>query len=252
MSITAIIIDDEKDAREVVLGYTKLFCPYIEIIGQASSYESAKKLLSTTKADLLFLDIELDKNDTMHLLAEIGLVDSNIIFITAHQTYALDAFRFDTIDYLLKPLDPDRFQQSAERAHKLIVERRKTKELQKYILKEPVANYGEKFVVSNLNESLVIQPNRLMRIHSEGSYVQLLLDPFQSIFSSKGLIKFEFLLEYDTFVKVHQSHIVNLEYCKGFVTGDKNFLLTVDGQKVPVSRRKKSSIRAYFKKMEVK
>ncbi len=252
MSITAIIVDDEQDAREVVLEYTKLYCPYVEVIGVASTYLEAKKLLSEKQADLLFLDINLDEKDSIQLLTEIGPIKSQIIFITAYKTYAFDAFAFETIDYLLKPIDPIRFQESTERVRKLVESRRISEASTNGLINEPSLKYGEKFAISSMNTTTIIDPSKLMRLHGDGAYVQLLLSTPEALFSSRGLKQFDFLLEHDVFIKVHQSHIVNLDFCKGLVSGEKNYLLTTDGHKVPVARRKKDLVKAYFNKLEIK
>jgi len=252
MSVTAIIIDDEDDAREIVCEYLKRLCPYVEVIGQASSYMEAKELLLIKKADLLYLDINLDQKDSIQLLTELGLTNSQIIFITAYKTFALDAFAFEAVDYILKPIEPTRFKDSTDRASKIVKARKLLETNQRgYIIHDPSPKYGKNFAISTLSSSTIIEPHKLMRIHGEGAYVQMVLATPEAIYSSKGLKKFEFLLANEAFVKVHQSHIVNLDYCKGYVSGDNSYLITIDGHKVPVSRRKKDEIKAYFNSLEI-
>lgn len=251
MSVTAIIVDDEQDAREVLFEYVNLFCPSVEVIGQAGSYQEAKELLTQKQADLLLLDISLDEKDTLQLLSEIGPLKSQVIFITAYKTFAFDAYNFGTIDYILKPIDIERFKISTARAISIIESKKFKDKITHKLIEEPIIKYGNKFALSTAEISMIIDPSTIMRIQGDGPYAHLIFSTQENLFSSKGLKKFDFLLDFDAFVKVHQSHIINLDYCKGLVVGEKNYLLTTDDQKVPVSRRMKPKVKAYFNSLEI-
>ena len=103
----AIIIDDEKNARSTMAKMLKLFCPDVDVIGEADGLVSGKALIERTQADLIFLDIEMQDGTGIDLLRQIGGAQHKVIFVTAYNHYAVDAFRLSAMDYLLKPLQPD-------------------------------------------------------------------------------------------------------------------------------------------------
>lgn len=228
--IKAIIIDDEKDAREVIRSIVEEYCPQVQIIEEADNPETAYKLIASLKPDLLFLDIQMQPETGLDLLKKFDSYPFEVIFITAWNKYAIEAIKFHAMDYLLKPIDIDDLINAVNKAEKLILKKTENSRLKK--------------MISNINLIGITMSDGIeftsvddiIRCEANGFYTWFIINNSKKILATKNLKKFEEQLSHHNFFcRVHSSHLININYLKKYFKGD-SYLLMQDGSKVPVSR----------------
>lgn len=232
--LRAVIVDDEKQVIKDLTGMLEMFCEKLEVVGTASTSSEAKTIIQEKKPDVVFLDIQIDEKTGLELLGEIGAVDFQVIFVTAHQHYAIDAFKFSAIDYLLKPVDPEELVNAVDKA--LEVSSQKTITSQINAL---VHNLGQEFkpkkiVLTDLEGVHIIDVPDILWCHANGSYTEFQLESGQKMVVSKHLKTYEKLLEKYGFYRVHRSYLLN---GNSIVKVDRSQGMVVmkNDQKLPVS-----------------
>ncbi|GAB5554399.1 MAG: LytTR family DNA-binding domain-containing protein [Saprospiraceae bacterium] len=235
-----LIIDDESKARSSLRQMLQLFCPDVEVIGEADGVRSGQQLIKEQTADLVFLDIEMQDGTGLDLLRQLGKVDFQVVFVTAYNQYAVEAFRLSAIDYLLKPIQPERLVESVNRARKngrvqtgigTLLENMQiqTKQDRKVVLKDADSLY-------------VIQIKDILHCQADGGYTHFIIQGQKTITTSINLKEYEKLFGDFGFIRCHHSHLVNLQHIIRFDKADGGQLVLSDHSKVPVSFRKKEKL----------
>ena len=239
--ITAVIIDDMLDAREVLANDLKKHCPDVEIIGSAESVVTGAKLLRNTKPDLIFLDILMGDGTGFDLLDIFPNIDAKLIFITATDEFAIKAFRFAAIDYLLKPLNTTQLKDAVQKAKAQI----NTSPESINLLKETINNPGQlptRISLHAQDKISVIEIKDIVRCESDGNNTIFFLDKGDKIFVTKTLKSFDVMLAEHRFKRVHQSHLINIHFIQEYVRKEGGYLKMRNGDIVPVSVRKKAEV----------
>ncbi|MBN1339050.1 MAG: response regulator transcription factor [Bacteroidales bacterium] len=241
----SIIVEDEPRDLEVLQKAIGMYCRDVEIVATASSIAGALKVVRETRADLLFLDIELPDGRAFDLLEQIKDVPLKIIFITAHSGYAVKAFRFCAIDYLLKPVNFSELVEAVRKAKEGIsieVEKRKIELLleQRWTLDKI-----KKIAIPERKGTKFIDTGKIICIGAEGSYSSLTLTGGQELVSTKGLKEYEDMLCDGCFVRVSRSHIVNINHVNELKSGGE--ILLTGGLEVQIGRQFRDSFLARMK-----
>lgn len=208
--------------------------------GIASSLE----ILQSYRPDIVFLDVELRDGTAMELLMKIEKINFQIIFMTSYNKYAIDAFRFNACDFLLKPIEIDSLNEAIDKAKnnlKLIENTKHLAYLKEFFLNQSGGTKPEKLILRDKQALYVVQFSEIIQLISNNSYTTFFLKNDQQIVVSKSIGEYQEMLEDKGFIRVHQSHMVNVE---SILKYDKvNLELTVvGGAKVPVSHRKKEVV----------
>ena len=245
-TIKAIIVDDEKNNRLVLLKMIEKFCPQVEVISECDSVDCAIGSIDNNLVDVVFLDVEMPGKNGFDLLAHYNYhCPFEVVFTTAYSQYAVKAFRFSAMDYLLKPVDPEELIRAV---HKLSIKKsEETKNKQFELLEQRVQNkdLGKKeLAVSTLEGIYFATLDEIIHVDADSSYTKIYLTTGDMIMSSKPLKYFEELLEDYDFVRVHQSHIINLKLIRRYVRGDGGQVIMTNGTEIEVSRRKKDDLLA--------
>ncbi|CAN5475596.1 LytTR family DNA-binding domain-containing protein [soil metagenome] len=211
MSTTCLIIDDEKLARELLHEYLEGF-PEMEIIGECSKGSDAVEKINKLKPDVIFLDVQMPGMTGFEVLEEIDH-EPYIIFTTAYDQYAIKAFEKNAVDYLLKPLDEERFRLAVNRAMK-----RKTAEhgnLEELLrsIKSDNKNFESHIFVQKSEKLFNLPVEEIVYLEASGDYTVITTKNDQFV-SSSGIGKLEEIMDPDTFIRVHRSTIINLNYLK--------------------------------------
>ncbi|MEQ8469627.1 MAG: LytTR family DNA-binding domain-containing protein [Marinoscillum sp.] len=237
----AVIVDDESSLRESTLTLLSIYCPDVEVIGQADGVKSGIALIKNLKPDLAFLDIEMKDGLGFDIIHAVKDHSFSVIFITGHNEYAVKAFKFSAIDYILKPLDPDDLIRAVEKAisnHeneiyglnlKALESNLKTKKIKRIILKD-----SEKVYLVSIHE--------IIRCESDDNYTRFYLTQNRKILVSTTLKEYETLFNDLDFFRCHQSHLINLHFFDHFDKRDGGSVLMKDGSQLPVSTRKRDSL----------
>lgn len=235
-----ILVDDEQDARESLRELLRLFCPYVQVVAEADSMPSAIQAIRLHQPDLVLLDVQLGSNTGFDLLSAFPTAQFQIVFITGYDQFALRAFRFNAVDYLLKPVVPADLAQAIEKAQK----KEHLSQLQiDNLLQTFQSPTPDRMAVSMRNGMVFIALKEIMRLEGEGNYTHFHLSNGETIMASRHMKSFEGLLPYPPFFRVHQSHIINLDFMKQLLTEDGGMSVMMHpGTRVPVSRRNKDNL----------
>jgi two-component system LytT family response regulator len=236
--IKAIIIDDEAHCIDRL---KTLLAPYssknIQLAGSFSTVEQGLEGIKQLRPDLVFLDVQIHDRTGFDLIREVGEIDFEVIFTTAYDKYAVQAFRFSAIDYLLKPVDADDLRAAIDKA----VEKKSKDDTSKKIdvLLQNVQGASKKICVPVINGLIFVQVMDIVRCQSEVNYTNIFLKDKQKLLVAKTLKEFEELLTDYNFFRVHNSHLINLNYIKSYNKGKGGFITMVDGSQIEVSTRRK-------------
>ena len=225
--IRALLVDDEEKSRKDLRRMLELYCKDVSVIGEVSSVETAASSLSAHVPDLLFLDIEMGDGSGFHLLNYNAKHPFQVIFVTAHTHYALKAFRYAALDYLLKPVDVD----------DLVAAIGKLKQIPE---KSQPADHDQYLELRVSNGTLYVHFNDIIRLQAEGSYTIIHLASNEKHCLSNHIGYFESHLQDASFFRVHKSHLINLRHVRKFLRTDGYHVEMSDGSRAEVSRRQKN------------
>jgi len=232
----ALLVDDEEDARSTMRSFLRNYCTDIEIIGEANSVEDGFMKIRTLDPDLVFLDIQMEDGTGFDLLEKFRTIDFAVIFTTAFDAFAIKAFRFSAIDYLLKPIDPDELIDAVRKARKKFPQRAgQIDDLLKYKKGES----PDRITISSTEGLTLVQLDDIIRLESDSNYTHFFLKSGEKITVPKSLKEYEEILPPDRFFRTHQSFIVNLKYVKKYIKEDGGYALMEDGSQVWIARRRK-------------
>ena len=233
----AIIVDDEIDAIQTLEFLLQNYCPDVEIVGKATGILEAKEIIIDEEPDLVFLDVVMPRGTGFELLGFFPQRDFDVIFVTAHNEFAINAFRFSAVDYLLKPVDQDELIVAVKK----VKERRGLRqEINMEVLMENVqSKKPKKIAVSNLEGINYINVDEIICVQAEGSYSIIHLTDKRKIILSKNLKEYESLFHSYDFYRIHNSYIVNLEFVERFSMKEGAIIEMKNGMEIPISRKKK-------------
>lgn len=233
-----VIIDDEKNARDTVKGILAMLTNDIEVVAEAEGVETGKKAIEKYNPDLVFLDIRMKDGTGFDMLRKLSSYDFALVFLTAHDEYALEAFRFSAIDYLLKPVDPDEIKSTLERARKQSIN---NQELLNILLEnmEKTTSQSRKIVLKSSDTIHLVRSEDIIHCESADNYTRFYLTAGKPILISQSLKNFEEMLTPLGFLRVHQSHLINLEHISKIDRKDGCNVEMTNGTNVPVAVRKK-------------
>lgn len=249
--VKALIIDNEEPIRTELKNLILEHCNKIESVAEANGVATGLLAIQKHNPDVVFLDVEMDDGTGMDLVKQLkGELSFQLIFITAHNKYAIDAFKLSAIDFLLKPIDPIELVASVDKAEK----NKKTKDLaeQLSVLQESLQSIKstDKKIVLNDSESIhFIKVSEIIRCEADGAYTKFIFSARKEILVSSTLKEYEDLLVPFGFSRVHNSHIINLNKIVRFDRKDGGFLVMENNDVVPISKRKKDELTHIIKQL---
>lgn len=244
-----VIIDDETSARIILKSFLEKFFSHYQIVGEADSVQGAISVIQHTKPDLVFLDIQLNLGTGFNVLEAIDKPTFHVIFITAYENYAIEAFRFAAIDYLLKPLKITDLKSAIARFEQRIVPAISSahSEALRENLKVDDIRKG-KIVLPTMDGFEVAGIVDIVRLESDRNYTRIFLKGGSVCVVSKTLKEFEDMLLPYGFFRIHHSHMIHLQYVRKYIRGQGGEVLMTDEAVIPVSRAKKEEFLSLFLK----
>jgi len=235
---TAVVVDDEKIARINLTLLLKEYCPEIQVIKEFDDGDSALKFLLKNKVDILFLDIKMPIMNGFEMLRNLTLNKHKVVFVSAYDDYGIEAIKAGAFDYLLKPI--------SILSMRTLVSRLKMKD------KRQVDNGIEDFSKTKISVPSgqgfkVLDINSIVRIESDNSYCQINLSDNSRLVVSCSIKEFETKLFDKGFFRVHNQHLIHLKFLENFSITDGGVVTMVNGDELPVSRRKLSAFKAAIK-----
>jgi len=246
--ITAVLVDDEKRAVQVLEESLKTDFPDIQIIGSANSAQEAQTLITQMKPDLVFLDVTMPEESGFDLLNNLPSLEFEIIFVTAFDQYAMDAINFCAIGYVLKPIKREELVMAVQRAIKSIAEKQETN--RNKLLLENLINPGSPsnrigIPTSDGLEFVAIQ--EIIRCEGIQRATKVVFKERKSLISAYNLGQFKRMLEEYRFFSIHKSHLVNMDHVIRY--DNEGFVHMIDKSNIPVSRRKRQEFMQLFTRL---
>ena len=238
--IKAVIIDDETPARNNLKQIITDNFSYVKIIGEADSVVTGVKLLNTLTPDLVLLDINLSDGSGFKLLEKLNDINFKVVFVTAYDSYAIKAFKFNALDYLLKPVKTDLLSEALEKVEKAVNKNYITQEDLKLFLDNYSKNDEDRTIVINeANKISYIPVKEITKLKGEGNYTKFYLNDGRELTVSKTLKIYQELLPEALFYRVNQSYIININFVKEYHKEDGGYIILNDGSNIGLSRRRK-------------
>lgn len=242
MEIRAIIIDDEAGNRENLQRMLERHCGNVQVQAVAASAIEGIDAISTHSPDLVFLDIEMPHANGFELLENLPRIDFEVIFVTAFDHYAIRAIKFCALDYLLKPIDLLELKVAVEKVSEKLLKARENESMEIFIQNRRNPQQVKKIALPTADKVDFVAVNEIVRCQGESNYTHIFLANGKKILVSRTLKEYEELLSEYNFLRVHQSHLVNVTEVKTYVKRDGGYIVMSDGAEVSVSKQKKEAV----------
>lgn len=248
--IRAIVIDDELLARENLKLLIQEFCEGIEVVGLAGNITQGAELIKTEKPDVVFLDIRMPSGaEGFDMLDSLEEINFEVVFVTAFKDYAIQAFKANAIDYVLKPVEIEELQKTIERLHERI-----SHETVKHNSKPQISSAFEsikhqhidRISIPQRNGLKIIDTKSICHLESKGNYTIIHFEEGEPFLDSRTLKTYQEILPVE-FIRVHNSHIVNGNEITEYTVEDGHSLVLKNGEMVPISRRFLKQVKEYLK-----
>lgn len=240
--IRAVIIDDEINNQELISNLLKSYADNVQVVGVANSVDTAYKTINEHHPDLIFLDIQMPDGTGFDLLKKFDKINFKIIFVTAHQEYAIEAFKYSALDYILKPLAPTNLLAAVKKMEDAISSEELNLKLKTLLnnIAEPTKN-KKKIVLKTMERIYSVDLDDIIRFESDGGYTKVYLLDGKRIMVSKTMKEYDDLLMDTGFLRVHHSHLINMNHLFCFEKAEGHVVMK-DDSIVPVSNRKKDHL----------
>jgi two-component system, LytTR family, response regulator len=245
--LKAILVDDEESNISSLREKINRHCPQVEIISTCNSAEKAIDAINSLKPCIVFLDIEMPVMNGFLMLQQLEFKSFDLVFTTAYDHYAIKAIRFSALDYLVKPIEIEELKIAVARAE----EKRAgiTSKNQLELLLENLLikkNNFEKIAVPTTDGLQFIKVNDIIYLEANANYTHICLKDTKKYIVCHTLKDFEDMLPSDTFVRVHNSYIINKNFAEKYIRGEGGQVVLSDGSVIDISKRKKADFLKAF------
>jgi two-component system LytT family response regulator len=241
MVISTVIIEDEQKSAEVVSDLLQQYAPDLELAGTAGNVEKSVRLIESKVPHLIFMDVQIADGTAFDVLRKLSFRNFELIFITAYNHYAVEAFRFAAIDYLLKPLGIPEFEQAVNRVRKRISEKNDHLDIGRLL--QYMSGQKEKqpkISISTISGFEFVDPDEINWCSSEGAYTVFHFSGKTKLVSSRNLGFYEDTLSVNNFCRIHHGTMINMGYIKSYIKGKGGYVIMKDGTELEVSQRRKA------------
>jgi two-component system LytT family response regulator len=251
--IRTILVDDEPRGLSTLKNLLHEYCPDVKIVAECTEADMAKEKIELLEPQLACLDISLPGKNSFELLSELHKIDFEIIFVTAHNEYTLQAFHYSAIDYLMKPIDEDLLADAVKRAVKRITQNQAHNNIETLLhnLNKTQSPQEMKLCIPSLKGFQVVELKDILYCEASSSYTNFHFSNRQIVCTAKPIHEYEELLADAGFVRIHKSFLINLLHVKEYLRGEGGAVILSSGEEVEVSRRKKDGflnrMKEYYK-----
>lgn len=237
----AILVDDEPDGIRTLQKMLERHCPQVNVAATCPNATLAKQRIAQVSPDVVFLDIQMPGKSGLDLLTEMFEKEFQVIFVTAHNEYMLQALQYSAADYLLKPVDEDRLIEAVQRVEKKI-EAGKREDQAKALMHNltQAGNPAEmRLCLPTLKGFMILKLDDILYCEAERSYTTFHLEGNRTVTVSKPLSEYDQILHDTAFLRIHKSFLVNLHHVKEYQRGEGGLVVMTNNAEIEVSRRKK-------------
>ena len=239
--LKAILVDDEESSRSSLREKILRHCPQVSIIESCESAQTAISAIDTMHPDLVFLDIEMPVMNGFLMLQQLQFKNFELIFTTAYDHYAIKAIRFSALDYLMKPIEIEELKSAVQRAGEKKAQN--TPNHQMELLLEnilPKKPSFQRLAIPTAEGLQFIKLNDIIYLEANVNYTHFYLSGNQKYIVSRTLKDFEEMLPNDTFIRIHNSYIINKDYTEKYIRGEGGQVVLSNGAVLDVAKRKKA------------
>lgn len=246
--ITTIIIEDEEASRETLRNYLGKYCPQVEILTECKDIIEGQTAIEKHQPDFIFLDVEMPFGNAFDLLERVNNINFKVVFVTAYSNYAMKALNYSASYYILKPIDIDELEIAVNKiAEELKSNRKEDLHLQTKVLLENLqSNRNKKVVLPTLEGFEVVDMDDIIRMEANDNFTNFYLKDKSKQVICRTLKFYEDILKDSGFMRIHRSHIVNLNYIKNYKKGKGGQVEMIDGTVVDVSASRKDDLLGFF------
>ena len=246
--ISAILVDDELNNLLFLEALLKEHCPVIQVIATSETALEAMALITTLQPQLLFMDIDMPDLTGFELLKKLEPLNFEVIFVTAYNQYAMEAFDYNALAYITKPIVTQKLIAAVEKAIVKIEGKETTKNIFSLLENVQQKNNGDKIALPTMQGLQFIKIEQICYCESNGNYTIFFLSNNSKIMVSRQLGEYEKLLSPDTFVRIHDKHLINLSCIKEYIKGSGGEVILEDGTRLTVAARRKEELLSRFEK----
>lgn len=253
LPLRTILVDDEPRGLNSLEKLLQINCPEVTTIATCTNVDDAIQKITVLQPDLVFLDIAMPVKNGFELLKELKGHRFEVIFVTAHNQFMIEAFHFSAIDYLLKPIDDELLIDAVRRARKRILEKAGDKNIETFLhnVQQKQTPGNMKLCIPSLKGFQVVELNDILFAEAAGNYTNFYFTDQPFICTSKPINEYERLLSDVGFVRIHKSFLINLFHIKEYVRGEGGSVILSNGKEIEVARRKKdifiNKMKEYYK-----
>lgn len=240
--LKAVIIDDEPDNVKLLALQLKMYCPQVQVLAECIESEDGYLKIKELQPDLVFLDIEMPVMNGFQLLEKIGNIQFSLVFVTAYDQFAVKAFRFSALDYLLKPIDGKDLKAAVEKAEKRTWPQAQQLSLLKQQLQNGERMLPDKIALPYQNGVIFAEIKNVIYCESDNNYTRIHTIDGNKYMVAKTLGDIQEVLEERNFLRVHRQYLINLNHIKKYVRGEGNYVILSNNQSIPVARNQKDKL----------
>ncbi|MBS1754381.1 MAG: LytTR family DNA-binding domain-containing protein [Ferruginibacter sp.] len=247
--IRCILIDDEKNALEMMEWLIKSYCPQVEIVALCDSSTQGIEAINRLKPDVVFLDIEMPNLNGFDMLGKFDKLFFDVVFCTAYDQFAVKAFKYSAIDYLLKPIDPDDLKATVQRIEaKKGSQSKEQIELLLQVLKDSNKTTPQRIALTTGDGLIFVPTSEIIYCEAQSNYTQVVLQGGKKIVVSKVLKDIDEVLSGPDFYRVHSSFLININHIKKLIRGEGGYILMDNEAPISISRSKRQEFMEKFEK----
>ncbi len=247
--IRCVLIDDEKNSLEMMEWLLKTYCPQVKIEAMCNAAAEGIAAIQKYNPDLVFLDIEMPHMNGFDMLEQFDKLTFDVVFCTAYDQFAIRAFKYSALNYLLKPIDPDDLKETIRR-----IEEKKSAPSKEQIdllfqsIRQPVKPTAQRIALTTADGMIFVPTQDILYCQAESNYTSVMLAGGKKIVVSKVLKDIDEALSGPDFFRIHNSYLVNLNHISKFVRGDGGYVVMQDGATVSISRSRRQEFMELFEK----
>ncbi len=238
----AIIIDDEPDCVKLLALQLKMYCPFVQVIAECTQSNIAIEKINTLRPDIVFLDIEMPLMNGFQILDSVENTEFSLVFITAYDKFAVKAFKYNAIDYLLKPIDNKELIECVKKIESHKVYPKTQIENLKTQLHAPKKTLPDKIALPFQNGVTFVHISEIIYCEADNNYTKFYLSNGNYSIVSKTLRDIQEILEEKNFLRVHRQYLINLDHVSKYVKGEGNYLVMSNEMSIPVARNQKEKL----------
>jgi len=247
--IRCVLIDDESNSLEMMEWLLKTYCPQVKIEAMCNAASKGIEAINKYKPDLVFLDIEMPHMNGFDMLEQFDKLFFDVVFCTAYDQFAIRAFKYSALNYLLKPVDPEDLKETIRR-----IEEKKTTPSKEQIellfqnIKQTVKPTAQRIALTTGDGMIFVPTSDILYCQAESNYTSVVLAGGKKIVVSKVLKEIDEALSGPDFFRVHNSYLININQISKFVRGDGGYVVMQDGATVSISRSRRQEFMELFEK----